>query len=186
MRTVPLSVNGRKYGGLFQAIVDDVDYEAVSCLPWAPLVKKTTRGLYVRAFRSARRDGSATTFMHRVIYERAFGPIPAGLTVDHIDHGQFGGLDNRRSNLRISDHRGQAANKHKRRGCVSLFKGVARVRGASTWQATVLTVGGGYRYLGTYRTEEGAARAYDIAAVQEYGEFAKLNFPPDAAPEVTC
>jgi hypothetical protein len=32
-------------------------------------------------------------------------------------------------------------------------------------------------YLGCYPTPEEAARAYDLAAVQFFGAFARLNFP---------
>ena len=31
--------------------------------------------------------------------------------------------------------------------------------------------------IGTYKTIEEAARAYDAAAIKEFGEFAQLNFP---------
>jgi hypothetical protein len=33
------------------------------------------------------------------------------------------------------------------------------------------------RYVGTYDTEEDAARAYDEAARLHFEEFARLNFP---------
>ena len=57
------------------------------------------------------------------------------------------------------------------------YKGVVRSRNG--WVARI-----GHerevRYLGYFATEEDAARAYDAAARELRGEFARLNFP-DAA-----
>ena len=38
---------------------------------------------------------------HRMIYEKHNGPIPKGMVIDHISGDYFGGLDNRKANLRM-------------------------------------------------------------------------------------
>ena len=40
-----------------------------------------------------------------------------------------------------------------------------------------IDLGGGNHSLGTYPTEDEAARAYDATARERHGEFACLNFP---------
>lgn len=39
--------------------------------------------------------------------------------------------------------------------------------------------GGKNKYLGVFRTAELAAKAYDRAAYDAFGEYARLNFPED-------
>jgi hypothetical protein len=97
-----------------------------------------------------------------------------GLNPDHINRD---GLDNRKRNLRPATHGENAFNKPKmkRRGIsASNFKGVSLDGGA--WRAQI-TKGGKTIWLGRFRNEEEAALAYDKAATDHVGEYARLNFP---------
>jgi hypothetical protein len=95
--------------------------------------------------------------------------------VDHIDGD---GLNNRLENLRLATTTNNNRNQRKRTGRTysSQYKGVSYRQDRDTWLAAI---GVDYKRvkLGTYPTEEEAAKAYDVAALQFFGEFARLNFP---------
>ena len=96
-----------------------------------------------------------------------------------VDHRLGDHLDNRRSMLRLANDSQQVHNRRKSAGRSSRFKGVSRCGSKSRpWRAVI----GGFgkikqRVLGTFELEEDAARAYDVAARELFGEFACVNFP---------
>jgi hypothetical protein len=96
----------------------------------------------------------------------------AGLEVDHINGDP---RDNRRSNLRFVT---KAQNQMNRTSVAasSGFKGV--VRNKKGWAASINKRANGVKtryHLGTFKTPEEAAKAYDRAAIELFGEFAKTN-----------
>lgn len=96
---------------------------------------------------------------------------PAGLFVDHINRD---GLDNRRANMRLASRRENMANRRFPLG-KSGYRGVHRY--GRRWCASVSEQGQSV-VVGVFDDPAKAARAYDVAASQRYGEFAVLNFPP--------
>ena len=90
-----------------------------------------------------------------------------------VDHANRNGLDNRRENLRKAD---RSHNMRNRPGWSRYgYKGVAP-SGKTTWAARI-KLPSGLKHLGTFPSIEDAARAYDDAAREMFGEFAHLNFP---------
>jgi AP2 domain-containing protein len=94
-----------------------------------------------------------------------------------VDHADGNGLNNQRWNLRVATKRQQQANRGKQRnGRTSQYKGVFWDKSRERWSATI-HYDHKTRYLGRYRDEEDAAHAYDLAALESFGSFARLNFP---------
>lgn len=149
------------------ALIDAGDYGAVSSFHWRV---ESNRGFAWYAVAHTPRINGRTSKvrMHRLILR-----APANAVVDHINGD---GLDNRRSNLRLCTQTENTWNRRTKHG-VSRFMGVSldtRCR-AKKWRATI-GVHGKYISLGYFLTEEEAAAAYDEAAREWHGEFARLNF----------
>ena len=111
---------------------------------------------------------SGRVFMHRLILG-----VPKGIVVDHVNHNS---LDNRRENLRPATTAQNIANQRHKRGGSSKYKGVCWNKQRGYWIAQI-KVNWKAVYLGLFDSEEDAARAYDVAAIEAFGEFAYLNFP---------
>jgi hypothetical protein len=93
-----------------------------------------------------------------------------------VDHRNGYGLDNTDYNLRKANQAQNGANRRPSAGSTSGYKGVYRDAQSGKWRASI-TVNYKTRKLGRFAGEEDAARAYDDAAVEAWGSFARLNFP---------
>lgn len=154
---IPLT--GEKGKGMY-ALVDKEDVYKVSPGRWTVTSKGYT------TYASGRLEGERSKrLLHRVILDP-----PPGMVIDHINGD---GLDNRRSNLRITTQSGNMANARSLRGS-SRFKGVSFAKGRGKWQAHIRLDGKSVS-LGRFDSEEDAARAYDAAARDAFGEFALTN-----------
>lgn len=156
--------------GLF-ALVDDEDYEAiVAAGTWQ--ARPSNRGSTWYAARRSNKDrGSKQTYLHRFILGLGAGRNPM------VDHRDGNGLNNCRANLRLASPSQNAAS---RVGFNSSgFKGVTAAK--NQW---VVRLGRKGACIGRFDDPVEAAYAYDVAARQIYGEFARLNFP--RAGELSC
>jgi hypothetical protein len=95
--------------------------------------------------------------------------------VDHINRNP---TDNRLCNLRLCNKTQNNGNAKLRKDNISGYRGVSWIEARNVWIARIRANGRNI-YLGTFRTPEAAARAYDNAAYDYFGEFAATNFEID-------
>ena len=163
MQQIPLSK------GHF-AVVDDADYLLVAQFKWCYdngyAVRKVTisPGKYKKLL------------LHRFLLNAEHGQM-----VDHADGNR---LNNTRSNLRICNGTQNNANRRRlpvRTGrSASRYRGVSKSLNSSYWGARI-RINERLTYIGSFSTEEAAAKAYDAKAIELFGEFAVLNFPKRGA-----
>lgn len=151
------------------ALVDDEDFGYLNQWKWCSSYEPRISNYYAfrREYVSYRKQ--ETIKMHRLIMS-----TPNGMEVDHINGNT---LDNRKSNLRNCSHAENIRNREVSKRNKSGYKGVS-VSSSGKWWARIRIDGAPQLYLGTFTTPEDAARAYDKKALELFGEFAKLNFPP--------
>lgn len=143
--------------------VDDADYERFGLENWTAA---NVHGYWVVHRKAKIGDGRRTT----ILLHRAILNAGVGLQVDHIDGDT---LNNTKSNLRMCL---QSENKRNRKkpitGVTSKHKGVSLWRGR--WKAQI-TSHGKTHYLGLFNSETEAAKAYNEAADELHGNFARKN-----------
>lgn len=146
---------------------DDADHEMLSgwnswCITFQ---KGHLKNVSVRRTINGKRERRS---IHRIIL---------GLTdpTQYVDHKDRNPLNNYRYNLRQCTNQQNQQNKRSRKNSSSKYLGVYWKVASNKWCARIkhdkITT-----HLGYFIIEEDAARAYDKAAKQYFGEFANLNF----------
>lgn len=135
-------------------LVDESDFERVSSHTWS---------IAGHGYPQSAICGKSV-LLHRWLMDAADG--------QQVDHANGNKLDNRRANLRFATRSQNAANQGIRSTNKSGFRGVHQQ--GTKWRASVKKDGKEH-YIGHFDRKEDAARAYNQAAVELFGEFARLN-----------
>ena len=149
-----------------RALVDTEDFDELNRYNWTARPTRLKGRVVWYADRKLRGQ-SRTISMHIQV----MGTFSTG---KHVDHRNGNGLDNRRSNLRVTTRSRNGANRAKQPGTSSRYKGVSWHEYQGKWRAELRSLG--KRLLCSYHgSEEEAALAYNAAALRAFGEFAKVN-----------
>jgi len=176
MKEIKLSQEG-KNRGKYIALVDDEDYEYLNQFKWNANKIYDTHYVVRHIYYNNKRK---TIYMHRVIMN-----TPDNMECDHVFHNT---LDNRKfieidgvlkPNLRNCTHQQNTMNRKLHKDSKIKYIGViykADGKRIKRYYASIY-VNKKKMSLGYYNTEVEAAKARDKASIENYGEFARLNFP---------
>ncbi len=141
------------------AIVDDDCWDYLSKWPWNVSSSGTIQYSYTKNYK--RRHVS-------------LGSAIMGKPFELFDHKDRDPFNNQRNNLRPCTRSQNEANKPKKGGTTSQYKGVYWDSTRQKWQAQIC-INRNKKALGRFDNEIDAAKAYNIEAAKLYGEFAVLN-----------
>lgn len=143
--------------------IDEEDYERLSQYSWC--LFKSEKWQY--AIRTEYKNGTQKTiYMHREI----MGVTDPKIYVDHRDHD---GLNNLKSNLRVSNNRFNQYNVGKKSTSKQKYKNIRQLD-ENRWQVRVRTPKG-KRVERVVYSEEDAVKLYNELTLKYHGEFAYLQ-----------
>jgi hypothetical protein len=108
---------------------------------------------------------------HRIIFEMFNGEIPEELFIDHIDNNRE---NNKIENLQLATKSENNRKSLMQKNNTSGYKGVTLEKRRNIWRANIL-INLKYIHLGYFNDKLEAAKAYDSAAIEYFGEFALTN-----------
>ena len=144
----------------FSAIVDDTDADLSEMKWYASNADYAVRNIRNGVSRS-------TVILHRVIMSRVIGREL--LQTEYVDHIDGNTMNNRRSNIRISNECGNARNRKVSKRNIIGVKGVSKHR--NKWRVRLMA-NGKIVNIGLFSTLEEAAMAYRSASLFYHGNFA--------------
>ena len=155
------------------AVIDEEDFIELNKYKWYVHIKdKLPYAERTERYGPRKENKKKHILMHRLLVNAKKGEI--------VDHVNGNSLDNRKQNLRICsnaensrNHDGQTTQrKHTK------YKGVKKnTQAKNSWSARI-TVNKKEIYLGSFKTEEEAANAYNQASEKYHGKFGRKNSCP--------
>jgi hypothetical protein len=147
------------------AIVDAEDGWLLEEYKWSATGRSLDSYWYAQSKRYAKETGKGDK-LHRTI---------TGHQWEMVDHINNWGHDNRKCNLRETN---PTTNNRNRRRVDAGLNGTSQYKGVywvnKKWRARIV-VDGQHIQLGGFDDEVSAACAYNLAAIEHFGEFARLN-----------
>ena len=153
----------------YDILIDQEDLHIITENRWHTNKTKAQKGLIY--FETAFKIGHAKwrkDSLPRVIMNCVGG---RNICVDHISGNT---LDNRKKNLRVCTRTENTRNSKISIRNTTGYKGVTYHKREKKWLARI-TVNRLRMHLGYFKTPEGAAYAYNEAAIRYFGEFARIN-----------
>lgn len=146
-------------------IIDREDYDKIKDLKWTSYSSYRKSKKYLRSH-TFKNGVNKTHLLHRIVTD-----APKGMEVDHINGDTF---DNRKANLRVCTHAENVRNSKPNNRNTSGYKGVRFYKRNKKWGAAIRS-NEKRLFLGLHSTKEDAARAYNLAAIKYFGDYAWLN-----------
>lgn len=146
----------------YKCLVDDEDYPVLSRLTWK--TASVTGKLYPSHFLQSTAQRVTAIMMHHLLMD-----TKQNHAIVHRDGDPFNCQKDNLIHLSYRLMRARSAPKVRES---SKYKGVAFNKKSQRWRAQC-----GDKFLGNFTDEVEAAKAYDIAAHDAYGEWAYQNFP---------
>jgi hypothetical protein len=147
-------------------LVDDEDYEELNKYKWSAFRDSKGLGTYYAILHIWVNGVRTPVRMHRIIV----GAKPS----EQVDHRDGDGLNDQRNNLRTCTNSQNQHNRRLQKNNTTGFKGVYLHKPTKQW-VSYIRLDGKLHYLGLYATPRDAAHAYDRAAKEMHGDFARDN-----------
>lgn len=145
-------------------IIDDEDYAIIAGYKWNAYIRSNKLLWATATIRI--RGKNASVRMHRLITKA---------TKDQdVDHINGNGLDNRKINLRFCTKSQNNFNRGPKASNTSGYKGVSFKNQYKKWVAQI-QINGKKKHIGYFNDPKEAAKAYNIKALELFGEFARIN-----------